>query len=78
MACQHENLRFGSGDFYVFCCDCRHRWATIAYKEGAGDQISPEDANQGYKTDGQIRSIPPNKDGNFTIVPHALKLIRGS
>jgi hypothetical protein len=26
MECVHENLYFGSGDFYIFCEDCGHTW----------------------------------------------------
>ena len=50
--CEHDFLHFGSGDFYVFCYECGHRWVTIGYTPD-GDAINPLQANlfTGTRTD---------------------------
>lgn len=58
MACNHPELNFASGDYYVACWGCGARWARInnqkqpEYGEGAdGSKIgcTPEEANQGFE-----------------------------
>jgi len=29
MECKHEELQFGSGDYYLFCHACHRRWAMM-------------------------------------------------
>jgi hypothetical protein len=41
--CRHETVRFGSGDFYLFCQSCGAGWATVT----GFDEINPRAANQG-------------------------------
>lgn len=53
--CDHKELWFGSGDFYIFCQNCGARWATISWqqpeygydKDGKPIGVCPEDANKG-------------------------------
>lgn len=42
--CRHERLRFGSGDYYLFCQDCPARWVCSGSMR---DEGAPELANQG-------------------------------
>lgn len=43
--CRHETIRFGSGDYYIFCQDCPAAWV---FKERAGaDRPAPASSNKG-------------------------------
>jgi ribosomal protein S27E len=39
--CEHENLYFGSGDYYIFCEDCGHTWQT----QGGEHNLSAQQCN---------------------------------
>ena len=41
--CRHSLLRFGSGDYYIFCTECPARWVM----SDASDIASPGNANLG-------------------------------
>lgn len=61
MACQHERLRFFSGDYYLQCLDCPRHWAAMnpAQPEYATDQdgraigADPAMTNQGFVPGGK-------------------------
>lgn len=66
MTCQHPELSFSSGDYYVRCAACLAQWGRInnskqpEYGEGAdGSKIgcTPEEANQGFTADNKVRHI---------------------
>lgn len=52
--CRHETIRFGSGDYYIFCQDCPAGWvfidraaqsdapAATKSNKGVGGQLSGE------------------------------------
>lgn len=50
--CEHEILRFGSGDYYVFCTDCLRTW--VKMKPGSMDQAYAGDLNMNVQ--GQERT----------------------
>jgi hypothetical protein len=54
--CRHPRLNFGSGDYYLFCHDCRRWWATI---EPTTHRLAPDLANQGEgsQLSGQARVV---------------------
>ncbi len=56
--CTHRVLRFGSGDYYIFCHDCDARW--VASQIGT-DKAAPELANKGKgcALSGQVRITVP-------------------
>lgn len=41
--CEHRVLRFGSGDYYVFCTDCLRTWVQI--KPSGNDEPNSEHLN---------------------------------
>ena len=46
--CTHDVLRFGSGDYYIFCSDCGGKWAAMSYSQseyGTGKYGNPVGAN---------------------------------
>lgn len=55
--CQHEEIWFNSGDYYVTCMQCHARWGRLSndgrkeYSEVNGIKIgcAPEEANVGYR-----------------------------
>ena len=55
--CQHNSIRFGSGDYYVFCDSCNAKWARINPTHDGPDTIDATAANQGYVHDGKSRKI---------------------
>ena len=56
--CHHRFLRFGSGDYYIFCHDCDARWVT---SDPSTDRPAPELANKGPggQLSGKMRIAPP-------------------
>lgn len=58
MPCNHPELQFGSGDYYIFCHACHGVWARMAGdgvrpeygKDAAGNPIgaAPEKANNSF------------------------------
>ena len=42
--CNHPELTFGSGDYYIFCYECGAIWATTSIQS---DRIAPEESNRG-------------------------------
>lgn len=42
--CPHNEIQFGSGDFYIFCHACHSSWAMISKDLTT---IDPTEANQG-------------------------------
>ena len=48
--CEHRTLRFGSGDYYVFCADCITTW--VKTKPGT-DQ--PDSFVNNHNLDGEDR-----------------------
>lgn len=42
--CEHLTLRFGSGDYYIFCQDCSAYWGAL----------NPSIREYGYGPDGKI------------------------
>ena len=67
--CNHERLHLGSGDYYVFCLDCRAAWMRMSRharpeygmdKDGKMVGADPQAANQpGFVSDGMIRQAVP-------------------
>jgi len=57
--CRHATVRFGSGDYYIFCADCPMRWAAIN-PSTEGDFVFPEGANKGVGAtlSGEVRVTP--------------------
>jgi hypothetical protein len=64
VGCQHPQLHFGSGDYYVFCSVCLARWGRLSddgrpeYRtldDGTKIGCAPEEANKGYVSDGTTR-----------------------
>lgn len=63
--CQHVELQFNSGDYYLTCHVCQARWARIATKtkrfeyfqlpNGEWVGACPEEANQGFSDVDQYR-----------------------
>ncbi len=48
MACLHEKLSFGSGDYYLFCDDCRCSWVMrVEQALQPGELVEGIDHNQG-------------------------------
>lgn len=41
--CKHEQLYFGSGDYYLFCRECHANWAMI----DPAHKLAPELSNVG-------------------------------
>jgi hypothetical protein len=66
MACQHDRLNFGSGDYYVMCVDCGAVWARMSgrrpeYGVGIHGKMIGTDPNSctpGFKQDGALRVRP--------------------
>jgi len=42
--CEHENLMFGSGDYYIFCTECPAKWVVAGNNS---DENSPQESNIG-------------------------------
>lgn len=65
--CNHETIRFGSGDYYVFCQDCPAAWV---FKDRFGNTDEPcaAKSNQGVggQLSGQPRIVRPE---NGTALP---------
>jgi hypothetical protein len=64
MSCQHDNLQFNSGDYYLTCVLCGARWGRINNlkqpeygldKDGKPVGCTPEEANNGWYDQNQIR-----------------------
>jgi hypothetical protein len=61
--CQHPQLWFGSGDYYVICRDCHAKWGRLsndgrreyATVNGTAIGCSPDAANHGFVDDGTGR-----------------------
>lgn len=62
-ACQHPQLWFASGDYYVTCPACLARWGRLSndgrreYARVKGIKVGcePKEANQGFVADGTSR-----------------------
>lgn len=67
LPCQHIELQFNSGDYYVACHQCNARWGRISstrpeYGFDAKDNpigCAPEEANQGFNDVDQFRRRAP-------------------
>jgi hypothetical protein len=61
--CQHKELQFNSGDYYITCHACGFRWARIHHsqpeyghdKDGKPIGCTPERANVGFCDPDQFR-----------------------
>ena len=53
--CQHTELQFGSGDYYLFCHACGAWWAMI---DPETHLVIPEQSNQATQSVNQLRRIP--------------------
>ena len=62
MSCQHKELQFSSGDYYILCTECSRKWATVnperpEYGEDKyGRQVGadPTIANQRFIPNGRL------------------------
>jgi len=61
--CQHAELRFGSGDYYIFCSGCGACWMRRGLNkqeygtdpDGKEIGAAPEESNQGFYETNLIR-----------------------
>jgi hypothetical protein len=44
--CTHDQIMFGSGDYYIFCQTCQAHWVMCAQDNGP-DRADPACANKG-------------------------------
>lgn len=51
--CDHSVLRFGSGDYYVYCTDCLRTWVQI--KPGTGDEPCSEHLNNMVQGEDRVK-----------------------
>jgi hypothetical protein len=55
MDCLHEDIYFGSGDYYIFCAICFRRWVTINPDEQIDSTISNNGAQSGLSGEHRVK-----------------------
>ena len=67
-ACQHTELQFNSGDFYLVCTKCSSKWALVGGQPEYG--IDAKGQPIGANPLLQNRGFVPNVQGEFRKVPN--------